>query len=239
MKSVAFIAPGRVPWPLPLYELALMTAGRAYDMNVELRTTLITPEDAPLAIFGSGASTAVAERLADAHVEVLCSSYAEVPASGAVLINPGERTLAAQRIVALPELYGPEIRGIPLGEHGFIRTGPHSQVLELDGVYAAGDCVDFPIKHGGLASQEADAAAEAIAARAGADVDPQPFDPEIRGMLLTDGKPLYLRANITGGHGFSSEVSDQPLWSPPSKISSKYLAPYLEAREQAGAASGP
>ncbi len=112
-------------------------------------------------------------------------------------------------------------------------------MLELDGVYAAGDCVDFPIKHGGLASQEADAAAEAIAARAGADVDPQPFDPEIRGMLLTDGKPLYLRANITGGHGFSSEVSDQPLWSPPSKTSSRYLAPYLEAREQAGATSRP
>lgn len=237
-KSVAFIAPGRVAWPLPLYELAMMTAGRAYDMNVELRTTLITPEDTPLAIFGSGASTAVAERLERAHVETVCSSYAEVPASGEVLINPGERVLKAQRIVALPELYGPEIRGIPLSEHGFIRTGTHSEVLELDGVFAAGDCVDFPVKHGGLASQEADAAAEAIAARAGANVDPQPFHPEIRGMLLTDGKPLYLRAKITGGHGFSSEVSEQPLWSPPSKISSRYLAPYLETREQAGTSSG-
>ena len=234
-KSVAFIAPGRVSWPLPLYELALMTAGRAYDMGVELRTTLITPEDTPLGIFGSGASAAVAERLARAHVETVCSSYAEVPAAGRVLVNPGERVVEAERIVALPELYGPQIQGIPLSEHGFIRTGTHSEVLELDGVYAAGDCVDFPIKHGGLASQEADAAAEAIAARAGANVDPKPFDPEIRGMLLTDGKPLYLRAEITGGHGFSSEVSEQPLWSPPSKISSKYLAPYLESREQAGA----
>ena len=237
-KSVAFIAPGRVAWPLPLYELALMTAGRAYDMNVELRATLVTPEDAPLAIFGTGASTAVAERLAEAQVEVVCSSYAEVPASGKVRILPGDRQLEVQRIVALPELYGPEIRGIPLGEHGFIRTGPHGEVRELDGVYAAGDCVDFPVKHGGLASQEADAAAEAIAARAGADVDPRPFDPEIRGMLLTDGKPLYLRANITGGQGFSSEVSDEPLWSPPSKVSSRYLAPYLEARGRAGASSG-
>ncbi|HUH80917.1 MAG TPA: FAD-dependent oxidoreductase [Solirubrobacteraceae bacterium] len=233
-KSVAFIAPGRVAWPLPLYELALMTAGRAYDMNVQLRATLITPEDSPLAIFGSGASTAVAERLARAHVDTVCSSYAEVPASGKVLINPGERVLEVERVVALPELYGPEIRGIPLSEYGFIRTGRHSEVLELDGVFAAGDCVDFPIKHGGLASQEADAAAEAIAARAGADVEPQPFHPEIRGMLLTDGKPLYLCAKITGGHGFSSEVSEQPLWSPPSKISSKYLAPYLESRERAG-----
>ena len=26
-------------WPLPLYELALMTAARAYDMNIELQIT--------------------------------------------------------------------------------------------------------------------------------------------------------------------------------------------------------
>jgi sulfide:quinone oxidoreductase len=236
VKSIAFIAPGRVAWPLPLYELALMTAGRAYDMNVELEATLVTPEDAPLAIFGSGASTAVAERLQRAHVETLCSSYPEVPAEGEVVVNPGGPVLQVDRIVALPELYGPEIRGIPLSEHGFIRTGRHSEVLELDGVYAAGDCVDFPVKHGGLATQEADAAAEAIAARAGAGVEPKSFSPEIRGMLLTDDKPLYLSAKITGGHGFSSEVSEEPLWSPPSKIASRYLAPYLEARRQTGAA---
>ena len=48
-------------------------------------------------------------------------------------------------------------------------------------------------------------------------------------MLLTDGKPLYLTAQITGGHGFSSEITDTPTWSPPAKIAAKYLAPYLEA----------
>ena len=42
-------------WPLPLYELALMTAGRAYDMGVDLETTIVTPEERPLAIFGSRA----------------------------------------------------------------------------------------------------------------------------------------------------------------------------------------
>ena len=53
VKSVAFISPGRMAWPFPLYELALMTAGRAYDMNVEVDITIVTPEDAPLAIFGA------------------------------------------------------------------------------------------------------------------------------------------------------------------------------------------
>jgi sulfide:quinone oxidoreductase len=237
--SIAFLSPPRMPWPLPLYEIALMTAGRAYDMNVEVAATLVTPEDSPLAIFGSEASRAVAERLERAHVEAICSAYAEVPRAGEVVISPGDRTFTADRIVALPELYGPEIRGVPLSEHGFIRTSPHSEVLELERVYAAGDCVDFPVKHGGIASQQADAAAESIAALAGADVDPQPFNPEVRGMLLTDTRPLYLRAHITGGHGVSSEVSETPLWSPPSKISTKYLAAYLEAKDHAGAASPP
>jgi sulfide:quinone oxidoreductase len=235
--SIAFLSPPRMSWPLPLYEIALMTSGRAYDMNVEVAATLVTPEDAPLGIFGSVASEAVSERLERAHVEAICSSYAEVPRAGEVVITPGDRTFEADRIVALPELFGREIPGIPAGEDGFIRTSQHGEVLELERVYAAGDCVEFPIKHGGLASQQADAAAEAVAALAGAELDPQPFNPEVNGMLLTDGRPLYLRAQIAGGQGFSSEVSDTPLWSPPLKIATKYLGAYLDSQGPARAAS--
>ena len=56
---------------------------------------------------------------------------------------------------------------------------------DLEDVFAAGDIANFPIKQGGLAAQQADAAAEAIAAEAGAQVDPQPFKPVLRGILLT------------------------------------------------------
>jgi sulfide:quinone oxidoreductase len=227
VDSIAFLSPGRMAWPLPLYELALMTAARAYDTSIDLSITIVTPEDAPLAIFGSVASDAVAQRLAQAGIETIASAYAEVPHTGEIVVNPGDRRLQAQRVVALPELYGPCVRGIPLGEHGFIPVDLHGKVAGVDDVYAAGDAIDFPIKHGGIGSQQADAAAESIAARAGAPVTPQPFHPVIRGMLLTGGEPLYLAARIAGGQGFSSEISEEPLWSPPSKISSKYLAPYL------------
>jgi len=227
LDSVAFVAPARMPWQLPLYELALMTAGRAYDMNIDLSTTIITPEDSPLAIFGSAASNAVAERLERAHVKTINSAYVEVPSSGEVVINPGDRHLHVKRVIALPELYGPEVRGIPLGEHGFIRVDPYGRVPHVEDVYAAGDATDFPIKHGGLAAQQADTAALSIAALAGAAVTPEPFNPVIHGMLLTDDKPMYLTAKITGGHGFSSEITDTPTWSPASKIAAKYLAPYL------------
>jgi sulfide:quinone oxidoreductase len=231
VRSLAFVSPGRMAWPLPLYELALMTAGRAYDMGVALATTIVTPEDAPLAIFGSAVSEALAEMLAGANIQTMCSAYAEVPSKGALVVNPGDRHLEVDRVVALPELYGPCVRGIPLGEHGFVRTDSYGRVREVPHVYAAGDATEFAIKHGGIASQQADVAAQSVAALAGAAVTPEPFHPVIRGMLLTAEKPRYLTARITGGHGFSSEISDTPSWSPPSKIAARYLAPYLDRLE--------
>ncbi len=228
VRSLAFVAPGRMAWPLPLYELALMTAGRAYDMGIALATTIVTPEDAPLAVFGARVSEAVAELLARENIQTVTSAYAEVPDTGSVTINPGDRHLNVDRVVALPELYGPCLRGIPLGEHGFVRTDAYGRVREVPNVYAAGDATDFAIKHGGVASQQADVVAQSIAALAGAAVTPEPFHPVIRGMLLTADRPRYLTARITGGHGFSSEFSDTPTWSPPHKIAARYLAPYLE-----------
>jgi sulfide:quinone oxidoreductase len=237
VDSIAFVSPGRMAWPLPLYELALMTAGRAYDMDVELATTLITPEESPLAIFGPTASGAVVERLERARIKTFTSAYAEVPSSNEVVISPGDSHLRVKRVVALPELYGPAVRGIPLGEHGFIRVDPHGRVRDVKDVYAAGDAIDFPIKHGGIGSQQADVVAQSIAALAGAPVTPEPFNPVIHAMLVTDEEPLFLTAKITGGQGFSSQVSDTPDWDPPSKIASKYLAPYLEQQDRQAAST--
>ncbi|HTC60803.1 MAG TPA: FAD-dependent oxidoreductase [Solirubrobacteraceae bacterium] len=232
IHKLAFVAPGRMAWPLPLYELALMTAGRAYDMGIDLQTTIVTPEDSPLAIFGASASSSVAELLARANIETITSAYAELPNAREVVVNPGDRYLEVDRAIALPELFGPEVRGIPLGDHGFIQVDPYCRVPGVERVYAAGDATDFPIKHGGVGSQQADIAAQSIAALAGASVTPQRFNPVIHGMLLTNGKPQYLTAHITGGHGFSSEITDTPTWSPPSKIAAKYLAPYLQERDR-------
>jgi sulfide:quinone oxidoreductase len=232
-KRLAFVMPPRPAWPLPIYELALMTSARAKDAQMDVSVTIVTPEDAPLAIFGAGASAGVSELLDDAGISVVASSYAEVPASGQVVLNPGDRSLEVDRVIALPELFGPSLRGVPLAEHGFIPIDRHCQVRGVSRVYAAGDSTDFPVKHGGLAAQQADTAARAIAALAGVPIEPEPFDPEIHGMLLTGGRPKYLSAHITGGHGFSSEITDVPTWSPGMKIAAKYLAPYLEQHDRA------
>jgi len=231
VKRLAFVVPARMAWQLPVYELALMTAARALETDAALSITIVTPEESPLAIFGSGASEAVSKLLGEAGIKMVTHAYAEVPQWDTVVVHPEDRRLEFDRVVALPELYGPAVRGLPSGEHGFIPVDVHCKVRDIERVYAAGDATDFALKHGGISAQQADAAAEAIAALAGAPVEPKPFQPIVYGMLLTGGRPRYLRAHVTGGYGFSSEVSEDPLWTPPRKIVAKYLAPYLEKRE--------
>ena len=71
-------------------------------------------------------------------------------------------------VVTLPRLAGPVLAGLPHDPEGFIPADLHGLVEGEHDVYAAGDATASPIKQGGIATQQADAAAEAIAARAGA-----------------------------------------------------------------------
>jgi sulfide:quinone oxidoreductase len=234
IHKLAFIAPSPMPWPLPMYELALMTARRAYEMNENVMITIVTPEDAPLALFGNTASAAVREELEGAGIAVITSTHAETPAADEVALHPGGGSLTVDRIVALPELFGPSTPGVPKTDgHGFITVDAHCRVPGLDNVFAAGDATDFSVKLGSIAAQQADVAAANIAHLAGAPVVPARFDPEIHAVLLGGTKPLYLSAHVTGKHGSNSVASDQPDWYPGTKIAAKYLAPYLESRDHA------
>ena len=237
VRRLAFVIPARMAWPMPVYDLALMTAARAYEMNVDVEMTIITPEESPLAIFGERASDAVEALLQQSGITTITSAYAEVCGVGEIAIDPGDRHVIADRIVALPELYGPAIRGIAAAKHGFIRVDRFGQVPESGPVYAAGDAVDFAVKHGGISSQQADVAARSIAVLAGAEIEREQFQPVLRGILLTGSAPRYLSARITGGHGFASEISDSPLWSPVGKIAAKYLGPCLASLDAGAAAS--
>jgi sulfide:quinone oxidoreductase len=89
----------------------------------------------------------------------------------------------------------------------------------------------FPIKQGGLATQQADAAAAHIAVRAGVSVAREAFDPVLRGPMLTGGASRFLRR---GGVTETSrtEIADEPLWWPPVKIVGRHLTPYLAERAE-------
>jgi len=237
-RRVAIVIPPGPGWPLPGYELALMTARQARGMGVDLELTLVTPEPAPLARFGPRASEAVRVELEHAGVRLETAAYAQVEASERlrVALRPTGRVLDVDRVVALPVLRGRAIGGVPAGPGGFVAVDRLGQVAGLERVWAAGDGIDFPVKFGGLAADQADAAASAIAALADPSVRPRPFRPVLRGKLTTGGADVWMRADGGGGDG-EGLVSERPLWWPPGKVAGRHLGPYLAARDAGGAAA--
>jgi sulfide:quinone oxidoreductase len=217
-RSVAFLAPSTTGWLLPLYELAVMTArelARSNVKGVELR--LLSPEDRPLALFGDQANQSTGRLLAAAGIEFIGSTTDPV---------------AADYVVTLPLLRGPELAGVPTTPpDGFIPVDEFGRVTGVADVYAAGDAVDFAVKQGGLAAQQADAVAEHIAARYGAHFDPAPYRPVLRGMLFTGEDPLFMRSDVPGADPAIASAW-YPLWWPPTKIAGRHLVPYLFERDE-------
>jgi sulfide:quinone oxidoreductase len=239
--SLAVVVPAGPGWPLAAYELALLIARDARGMGMNPEITLVTPEDAPLAIFGSRAIELMSEELARGGVRLETGAYAELneDPQGGLLLHPSGRRLAVERIVALPRLRGRAPEGIPADADGFVAVDSHGRVAGIGDVWAAGDGISFPVKHGGLAAEQADAAAADIAVTAGALVERTPFRPVLRGQLLTPSGPRYLRYDAAGGDG-EGEASAHALWWPPGKIAGRWLAPWLAALDdQATAARLP
>jgi sulfide:quinone oxidoreductase len=228
VSSLAFAMPRDAAWPLPLYELAFLTAARARAAGRVLELHVVSPESRPLNLFGARASAAVQDLLDEAEVELHLGSAPLAFEKGALEL--GDRTqLSCDRVVALPTPLGPDIPGLaPVGRHRLVATDRYGRVEGLESVYAAGDLTSFPIKQGGLATQQADAAASAIASAAGAPVEPRPFRPVLRGAVITGHAPRFLRAQPDLGLGpVSSVAARSVLWWPPAKIAGRYLAPYL------------
>ncbi|MFZ0388783.1 MAG: FAD-dependent oxidoreductase [Solirubrobacteraceae bacterium] len=240
LHRLAVIIPVPPPWPLPAYELALMASERAWDMQVQLEVTLVTPERAPLELFGPVASRALTTLLGERRIEVITSAWCEVPRSRSVVVHPGGGELQFDRIVALPTLCGPDLGGLPRDAGGFLPVDEYGHVRGADRVWAAGDCTDVPIKQGGVSAELADVAAESIAATAGAHLHGRTFVPTVEGVLMTGGTARYLRAR-PAWPGDAGESVFEPVsrGSEPPKIRAHYLGSHvLQGYDRALAAQG-
>jgi sulfide:quinone oxidoreductase len=241
-RSVVMTMPSEQMWPLPIYELALMTAGHLREHSSEAKVLLVTPEEEPLELFGPAAARAIEPMLQVRGIKLRTGS---LPAliQGRTLTLAGGSVIVTDRVVTMPVLEGPRLSGLPSDAHGFIPTDHHGRVRGVTDVYAAGDVTAYPLKQGGLATQQADAVAESIAAELGLPITPRPFRPVLRGLLMTGGAPLYLRSEPQRlRHDASvaidasprrwsardaSSAAGQPLWWPPAKIAGRYLGPFL------------
>jgi sulfide:quinone oxidoreductase len=213
VDSVVFVVPSGTAWPLPLYELALLTAERAYAMGVDVTLTLVTPEERPLGYFGLDAAATVEGVLRDAGIGLVTETHVRDLDHGTAVGVDGRPVVQARRAVTVPVLEGPSISGVPADARGFVPIDERGAVIGLADVWAVGDATTFPLKQGGLAAQQADAAAAAIAAGAGASVAPTTQHPIMRAKLLTGRRPVHL-----------GEVSGED----DAKVATTYLGPMLD-----------
>ncbi len=224
VEDVLFTAPPGAGWTLPLYELALLTsAWIAEEGIVGVRLAVITAEHEPLEAFGPAAAHTVRDLLGDRGVRLIRGQAAALE-HGTLELADGAR-VHADAVVTMAELAGNPLPGLPCDADGFIPTDTLGAVEGLERVWAVGDATDHPMKQGGIAAQQADSAASAIAAHLGAAITPQPLQPVMRGLLLTGVASAYLRGDTT-----SSDAAFNPLWWPPTKLAGRYLAPYLADR---------
>jgi len=233
LDSLVFAVPAGTSWPLPLYELALLSAARARESGAGTEITLVSPEQWPLAAFGIEASGLVAAELADCGVRFLGACIpGSVCGGGALTVQPGP-PIKADRVVAVPQLRGASIAGIPANRWGFVPTDAVGRVEGMVDVYAAGDTTTYPIKHGGLASQQADRIAHTIAAGLGLTPHELKTKPVLEVKLIGGQRPLHLRIEFDEfGQPAAAALTHtrtdrQPGWT---KVFGRYLTPYLETR---------
>jgi sulfide:quinone oxidoreductase len=231
--TIAFAVPAGAFWTLPLYELAILAAARLRRRGAQAQVVLATPERTPLEAFGLVASATIRHLLEDRGIEFVGGARPVAADAGELELDDGQR-ISTSAVVALPGLVGRRVPGLPQDGMGFVAVDEHQRVPGAAGVYAAGDITTFPLKQGGLAAQQADAAAEAILAERGLPIVARPFEPVLKGVLYTEGEPAYLHAPTPSGAPAPRAYS---MWWPPSKIAARHLGPYLTTR--AGAPRAP
>ena len=238
LRRVVVAVPPPGSWPLPAYEIALQLGTVVEEHALAAEVCIVTPEHAPLELFGHVGTAVVSGLLAERGVRVVRDARPwRVDRKGLHLMYGG--VVPADTVIALPAQAGRRITGVPSGFGGFVATGPTGRVEGVDGVWAVGDMTDFPVKQGGIAAQQADAAAADIARLAGADVEPRPEDGRIalRAQLFGAGRPLFLRGELDADGdpvGEAALVDSEPPWWPATKLHGRHLTPWMA--EQALAA---
>jgi hypothetical protein len=101
LRSVAFVVQSDARWTLPLYDLAIATARRGWQLGLPAATYwFVTPEPEPLASLGATMGEVAHERLEPEGITFIGSTYADVR-HGVVLLDPQAERIEPDRIVSL------------------------------------------------------------------------------------------------------------------------------------------
>jgi sulfide:quinone oxidoreductase len=135
---VGYVIDDRSTWPLPAYELALMTESWSRAEQRGLTVVLVTSELGPLDAFGKRASKRVRRALAQRGIELHTERVADRFAADGLLVE-WDSPIPLDAAIALPALTGPAVPGIPHDALGFAPVDEHGRVRGVSDVYAVGD----------------------------------------------------------------------------------------------------
>jgi sulfide:quinone oxidoreductase len=255
VRRLAFVVPPRAAWPVDAYELALVASLAAERAASKAKISVFTAEKAPLEALGAGTAEAIAAELARAGIELVPGVAATLPVQTdeagrdafssvvARLARPTRRSggrgrlvlrlspgspVAVDRVLFLPAVHGPAVAGTSHEPQGFLPVDDHGRVSGQGGIYAAGDATALTLKHSTLASAQATAAAEAIAAAAGADIEPRPWSATLYGIVTL---PPHFPAATGSPWLRKGQPVTHCLWWPPGHVAGRHLAPYLASSD--------
>jgi sulfide:quinone oxidoreductase len=234
LRRVVFAVPSGCSWPLPLYELALLCAKHAEGRSLEVEVSLVTPERTPLELFGAPASRLVGDLLAERGVRFLGSTAATGVRRDGSLAVAFDAAIKADRVLAVPQLRGRRITGVPASWWGVVPVNTSGRVEGLSDVYAAGDITTSPVKQGGLAAQQADRIAHTIAASLGAPVREPRATHILQARLVGGDEPIFLRTELDWQGrptGATVERTEQHSAASSTKVFGRYLTPFLETTQ--------
>jgi len=135
---VGYVIDDRSTWPLPAYELALMTESWSRAEERGLVVVLVTSEIGPLDVFGARASKHVRRALTQRGIELHTERVADRFAADGLHVE-WDAPIPLDAAIALPALTGPAVSGIPRDALGFAPVDEHGRVRGVSDVYAVGD----------------------------------------------------------------------------------------------------
>ncbi len=244
VRSVAVTIPAGAGWPLAGYEAALILAWTASHLApTPVSVIVITAEERPASGLGRQAADWVSRTLADAGVEVSSSSVThsftaeqDTPDRGGghtvrVTLGDPAREITVDRVLCVPESFGPEVSGLPSAPHGFLPVGVDGRVTGSDRVWALGDAVQGSLKHSIITAAEADAVASSIIATLALGEPSGAPLPALHGILVDAPGQRWWDANR--GHLHDEQMASGCLWWPPEEALGAHLARWAHTHDQA------
>ncbi len=148
-----------------------------------------------------------------------------------VTLGDPAHEITVDRVLCVPESFGPDVSGLPSAPHGFLPTGVDGRVVDSDRVWALGDATQRALKHSIITAAEADAVASSIIETLGLGEPSGASLPALHGILVDAPEQRWWDANSE--HLHDEQMASRCLWWPPEEALGAHLARWAHTHDHA------